>query len=81
MCIRDSYNIDGIPELVKSGDDGLLLELGDDNGYKKIVEILKSNEILSIMGERGRDKIKNNFTIDSCVKNHKTVINKVLGYN
>lgn len=76
-----AYNIDGIPELVKSGDDGLLLELGDDNGYKKIVEILKSNEILSIMGERGRDKIKNNFTIDSCVRNHKTVINKVLGCN
>jgi len=73
-----AYNIDGIPELVQSGKDGLILEVGDESAYKKIAQILNNNENLSIMGDRVRGKIKNTFTIESCVLNHEAALNKVL---
>ena len=60
-------NIDGTPELINDGDDGILLEVGDVNGFKEIVKLLNNYENLSAMGERGRNKIKVKFTIESCV--------------
>ena len=71
-------NIDGIPELISNGNDGLLLEISDENAFKEIIKLLNNSENLSIMGERGRDKIKNKFTIETCVYNHNSVINKIL---
>jgi glycosyltransferase involved in cell wall biosynthesis len=73
-----AYNIDGIPELINNDQDGLLLDIDDDNGFEKIVKLLNSDNNLSLMGERGRKKIKSEFTIESCVMNHKTAVNKVL---
>jgi glycosyltransferase involved in cell wall biosynthesis len=73
-----AYNIDGIPELINNNQDGLLLDIDDDNGFEKIVKLLNSHNNLSLMGERGRKKIKREFTIESCVINHKTAVNKVL---
>lgn len=73
-----AYNIDGIPELINNGDDGLLLEVDDNNAYREIVKMLNSYDNLSVMGERGRNKIKSKFTIESCVNNHKTVVNEII---
>jgi glycosyltransferase involved in cell wall biosynthesis len=73
-----AHNIDGIPELINHGDDGLLLELNDANGFKEIVRLLNHYDNLSLMGERGRNKIKSEFTIRSCVDNHYNVINEIL---
>ena len=73
-----AYNIDGIPELINNGDDGILLNLGDKGGFIEIVKLLNSSEDLITMGKRGRNKIKKKFTIESCVDNHNTVINDIL---
>ena len=74
-----AYNIDGIPELINNGDDGLLLKTEEDNGFKKMVNLLNNNnDCLSVMGEIGRSKIKSKFTIESCMNNHNTIINKIL---
>ena len=40
--------------------------------------MLNNYDNLSVMGERGRNKIKSKFTIKSCVNNHKTVVNEIL---
>ncbi len=71
-------NIDGIPELINNGNDGLLLDANNVNGFKEIVKLLNNLDDLSVMGKRGRDKIKNQFTIESCVNNHNNVIYKIL---
>ena len=71
-------NIDGIPELITDGYDGFLLEINDFENFKEIIKLLNNYEILSEMGERGRNKIKKNFTIDSCVKNHNVVMMEIL---
>ena len=73
-----AHNIDGIPELINQGDDGLLLEVNDANGFKKIVKLLNNSGNLSVMGQRGRNKIKREFTIKSCVDNHYSVISEIL---
>jgi len=73
-----AYNIDGIAELINNDDDGVLLELDDDNGFKKIVRLLNNYDNLSVMGERGRSKIKSEFTIESCTNKHNVVVNKIL---
>jgi glycosyltransferase involved in cell wall biosynthesis len=73
-----AYGIDGVPELINNGDDGLLLNIKDGNAFKKIINLLNDYNNLSIMGERGRNKIKNRFTIEFCVSRHNAVIGKIL---
>ena len=73
-----AYNIDGIPELINNGNDGVLLELGDTNVSYEIADLLKSPDKLSLMGQRGREKIKHKFRIESSVRAHNVVLNKVL---
>ena len=71
-------NIDGMPELITDGYDGFLLEINDFENFKEVIKLLNNYEVLSVMGERGRSKIKKNFTIDSCVKNHNVVMMEIL---
>lgn len=71
-------NIDGIPELIDDGHDGFLLDINDSENFIRVIKMLNNYDDLRLMGERGRDKINNMFTIDSCVRNHKNVMNKIL---
>ena len=69
---------DGIPELIDDGHDGFLLDINDSENFIRVIKMLNNYDDLRLMGERGRDKINNMFTIDSCVRNHKNVMNKIL---
>lgn len=57
-----------VPEYVIDGETGLIVEPGDSNALANAIEyMLNHPEKWRSMGERGRERFKNNFTIDKTV--------------
>ena len=66
-----AYQIDGIPELVTDGVDGLLLNVGDENELAKgIISLLLDPEKSIKMGMAGRKKVKDSFLLNEMVNKH-----------
>jgi glycosyltransferase involved in cell wall biosynthesis len=58
-------NVGGIPELMKDGETGLLVDKGDsDDLFEKLSMLLNNMEKSKEMGGKGREFIKNNFNLD-----------------
>ena len=58
-------NVGGIPELMKDGETGLLVEKGDSNDLlEKLSMMLNNLEKSKKMGKKGREFIKENFNLD-----------------
>lgn len=65
------YRHGGVCEMVKEGYNGLLAEVRNPTDLAKKVDILLSNEELrKKMGEHSRDRLLENFSIESYVKNY-----------
>ncbi len=57
-----STNVYGIPEAVKNGETGILIEAGDSDALAEAVKTLKDNETLrKKLGKNGRDWVLANF--------------------
>jgi L-malate glycosyltransferase len=57
--------VGGIPELVKNGDNGLLVAPGDPAGLARAIEQLAANpEESRRMGQRGRELMEEKFTLE-----------------
>ena len=57
--------VGGIPEMMKDGETGLLVEKGDSNDlFEKLSILLDNLEKSKEMGEKGREFVKNNFNLD-----------------
>jgi len=57
--------VGGIPEIVKNGENGFLVEAGDSKGVALALEkLINSPELIVQMGESGRKIATNAFTID-----------------
>ena len=66
-----AYQIDGIPELVSHGLDGLLFDVGDFNAMSEgIINLLLDPEKTKKMGISGHQKVKNNFLLDDMIAKH-----------
>jgi glycosyltransferase involved in cell wall biosynthesis len=66
-----AYQIDGIPELVTHGVDGLLFDVGDVNALADgIINLLLDPEKSTKMGISGYQKVKNYFLLKDMVKKH-----------
>ena len=66
-----AYQIDGIPELVTNGVDGLLYDVGNiDELAEGIISLLSDTEKLKEMGELGYKKVKDNFLLSDMLKKH-----------
>jgi glycosyltransferase involved in cell wall biosynthesis len=53
----------GIPEIIRHGDNGLLVDVGDDDGLVAAVRILvDSPEMRLQMGRRAREVVETEFT-------------------
>ncbi|GHN29305.1 glycosyltransferase family 4 protein [Lactobacillus delbrueckii] len=65
------YRHGGVCEMVKEGYNGLLAEVRNPTDLAKKVDTLLSNEELrKTMGEHSRDRLLENFSIESYVKNY-----------
>jgi glycosyltransferase involved in cell wall biosynthesis len=66
-----AYQIDGIPELVTNGVDGILLDVGDENEFAEAIITLLLDPKKSIkMGVAGHKKVKDSFLLEEMVNKH-----------
>jgi glycosyltransferase involved in cell wall biosynthesis len=58
-------NVGGIPELMKDGETGFLVEKGNPKDLlMKLSKLLNNLENSKDMGKKGREFVKNNFNLD-----------------
>ena len=71
-------NVGGIPELMKNGETGFLVEKGDVNGWITNLSLLINDQLKSkTMGEAGRKFIEDNFNWGKIAKEFIDVISKM----
>lgn len=73
-----AYSLDGIPEIIDHGTDGLLAPVGNtDILANNILYLLDNPDEALRMGEAGRDKVLKQFSIDFCAGEHRRVWDKL----
>ena len=66
-----AYNIDGLPELVRHGQDGLLVPVGDKIQFtNSIIKLLTEKELANKMSASSLARYKAEFQINTCVMKH-----------
>ena len=66
-----AYEIDGIPEIVDNNVDGILVNQFDINSLENAIKkLIKNPDKVKIMGERGYDKLKKNYSLDTMLEKH-----------
>jgi colanic acid/amylovoran biosynthesis glycosyltransferase len=59
----------GIPDVIKNGESGLLVEEHDVEGMaENMIKFLENREIAKVMGAKGKKNIKENFNLDRHIK-------------
>jgi glycosyltransferase involved in cell wall biosynthesis len=72
-------NVGGIPEIINDGETGLLVEPGDSiNLATKINDLLSHPEKSKLMGEKGKDRLKNYFSADAFAEKTISIYQKIL---
>jgi glycosyltransferase involved in cell wall biosynthesis len=75
-----AFEIDGIPELVENGRDGLLVRLRDFQAMSAaIVHLLSNPSRAESMGEAGRDKVSRRFRVEDTAKEHARIFSALAG--
>jgi glycogen(starch) synthase len=68
-----------VEDVIRHGVDGLLVEFGDVPGLAKALRTLLDNPVLaSEMGERGRDKVRREYTWDQQYERLRAVVDQVI---
>lgn len=66
-----AFSIDGIPELIQSGQEGWLVESGQHEEMLRVLEaLLQDPEPAHQMGLKGRQKVQASFTLDVMADRH-----------
>jgi len=72
-------NSGGIPEIIKDGRTGRLVEVGDSRALAKgIIEMLTQTDQAQAMAQRGQAVVKANFTIEAMAENNLAVYHQLL---
>lgn len=72
-------NAGGIPEVIKDGETGRLVEAANPQALAKgIIEMLSNVDQARAMARRGQDNVKAEFSIDAMVENNLAVYNRLL---
>jgi glycosyltransferase involved in cell wall biosynthesis len=74
-----AYAIDGVPELIDDGVDGLLVSpTRSDDLVKAIVHVLSDPVRAEKMGAAGREKVSKRFTLVRCCDDHTAAMHKLM---
>lgn len=66
-----AYKIDGLPELVRHGKDGLLVPVADKKQFaNSIIKLLVETELANKMSASSLERCKAEFQINTCVMKH-----------
>jgi len=69
--------VGGIPEIVQHGETGLLVD--DGNFERAVKQLLDDPQRAAEMGRRGRELVRQRFTIEHMVEQTKRAYEEVLG--
>jgi glycosyltransferase involved in cell wall biosynthesis len=76
-----AYAIDGLPELIEHGKDGLLAKPGSGEALRDhIITLLSDTNLSQIYGTYGREKIISHFSIQQCAQAHEAIWKKLVGW-
>lgn len=74
-----AFAMDGIPELVKDGDHGILLQRGDYSGMTAaIIRMLTDDCKAAKLGKNGRGRVHSHFRLENTAALHSEAFNKIL---
>ncbi|MDH4079718.1 MAG: glycosyltransferase family 4 protein [Nitrospira sp.] len=66
-----AYAVDGVPELIEDGSDGVLVPPQDSASMARaVVHMLEDPDLAASMGENGREKVGRSFTLAHCANRH-----------
>ena len=69
----------GVPELIRDGEHGYLVEPGDDKGMaKRVLELIENPARARVMGELGRIKARTRFNLTTMVESTETLYDRLL---
>jgi N-acetyl-alpha-D-glucosaminyl L-malate synthase BshA len=75
-----AYNVGGLPEVIESGVDGYLVELGDIKGMAEIgLKILNNPSVGSEVGRRARAKVVERFSQDKIIDRYEDYYRRIVG--
>jgi len=75
-----AYNVGGLPEVIESGVDGYLVELGDIKGMAEIgLKILSNPSLGSEIGRRARAKVLKRFSQDKIIDLYEDYYRRIVG--
>jgi len=70
-----AYNLDGVPELVRHGLDGLLVPAGDTKCLAMaIIKLLRETEVANRMSASSLARSKSEFQLNTCVMKHQDAL-------
>ncbi len=73
------FAMDGIPELVENGHQGMLLQCGDYSGMAAaIIQILTDNSKAARLGECGQGRVHSNFRLENTAALHSVAFKNIL---
>ncbi|MDY4528400.1 MAG: glycosyltransferase, partial [Parabacteroides sp.] len=70
--------VGGLPELVKDGYNGYLVQLNLDSVVKAIRRLAKSPELVKTMGTNSYTSAQENFTLETAILKYKNLINQII---
>lgn len=75
-----AFELDGIPELINHGVNGILVPLRDHAGMLAALEqLLENPRMAQRMGESGRERVLRQFNVEHCSAAHDRIFTDLLG--
>jgi trehalose synthase len=67
-------NVGGIKKQIKDGENGFLVS-SPEQAAKRIVQLVRDEELRASMGEKGRESVRENFLMTSLLENYLDLLN------
>jgi len=72
-------NVSGMPELVRNGVNGFLVNPGDSGDFaEKIIKLLRDRELAKNMGNRGLETVRNSFSEEKMMEEIENLYGQIL---
>jgi glycosyltransferase involved in cell wall biosynthesis len=73
-----AFDVGGIPELVKHGETGWLVPLGDQEALNRALRVALESSETEALGERARKFVVHEYDVQRCVERHLQVYRQVM---